>query len=231
MSPFLLLFFFCPSLPLPPSLLSSPSLLFNLARSPSFDFSISTNCAIICVKSFRHFLLSPLLLVEKLRHSKRQIWISAKARPIYASGTLYRNASRLARLVRIRVGSQNRYLASKVVRDLRHRLSASCFCSFLSFFLSSPHSPLCPPRSPSDRLTTKVAMPFDFFTRRPSTVSESSSQDVKKASSLDDGHSPIVDTLTGTTDEMGELEHKGLGRHLGLYVSFLLLLPYLSQHT
>ncbi|GAA5837684.1 hypothetical protein JCM5353_003814, partial [Sporobolomyces roseus] len=66
-------------------------------------------------------------------------------------------------------------------------------------------------------------MPFDFFTRRPSTVSESSSQDVKKASSLDDGHSPIVNTLTGTTDEMGELEHKGLGRHLGLWSTTFLI--------
>jgi len=68
-------------------------------------------------------------------------------------------------------------------------------------------------------------MPFDFFTRRSSTVSDSSSQDIKKASSLDDGHSPIVSTLTGTTDEAFELEHKGLGRHLGLYVSLSLSFP------
>jgi len=60
-------------------------------------------------------------------------------------------------------------------------------------------------------------MPFDLFTRRSSTASvESTDISSKKAGSLEGGE-PIVNSLTGTTDDPFELDqHKGLGRHLGL---------------
>ncbi|GAA5839801.1 hypothetical protein JCM3766R1_004617 [Sporobolomyces carnicolor] len=67
-------------------------------------------------------------------------------------------------------------------------------------------------------------MPFDLFTRRSSTTStESSDLDSKKAGSLEGGE-PIVSALTGTTDDAFEVDqHKGLGRHLGLWSTTFLI--------
>ncbi|GAA5954417.1 hypothetical protein JCM3765_004453 [Sporobolomyces pararoseus] len=68
-------------------------------------------------------------------------------------------------------------------------------------------------------------MPFDLFSRRSSTTPsvESNDLDSKKAGSLEGGEG-IVSTLTGTTDEPFELDqHKGLGRHLGLWSTTFLI--------